>query len=131
MNIGFSTVHMRVLPVLMIVLAVSMLPVASSAFVPEDVERLKETRTCAGCDLRNADLRGSDLAGANLEGANLLGANLEGANLEGANLEDASCEKAKLLKARLGGVKLEGANLEDVVWSDGKVCAKGSVGSCK
>jgi hypothetical protein len=131
MKIGFSPLHMRAIPVLLTALAVSMMPVVTSAFVPEDVESLKATKKCAGCDLRKADLRGMDLVGANLEGANLLAANLEGADLEGANLEDASCEKANLNKARLGGVKLEGANLEDAVWSDGKVCAKGSVGSCK
>lgn len=131
MKIGISPLRMRTIPVLLTALAVSMLPVISSAFVPEDVERLKATKECAGCDLRKADLRGMNLAGANLEGANLLSANLEGANLEGANLEDASCEKANLNKARLGGVKLEGSNLEEAVWSDGKVCQKGSVGSCK
>jgi uncharacterized protein YjbI with pentapeptide repeats len=115
----------------MTLLAATLLPMRSFAFVSEDIDTLKQTKTCPGCDLRGADLKGANLAGANLEGANLLGANLEGANLEGANLEDASCEKANLLKSRLNGVKLEGANLEDVTWSDGKVCQKGSVGSCK
>jgi uncharacterized protein YjbI with pentapeptide repeats len=131
MNIGFNQLRTRAMPLLLSALAVWALPVVSAAFVPEDVESLKATRKCAGCDLGKADLRGMDLAGANLEGANLLGANLEGANLEGANLEDASCEKANLNKARLGGIKLEGANLDEAVWSDGRVCQKGSVGSCK
>ena len=130
MNIRVNWSQLIVL-VVMIVLAAGILPSVSSAFVPEDLDGLKETKKCPGCDLRGADLKGANLAGANLEGANLLGANLEGANLEGANLEDASCEKANLLKARLNGVKLEGANLEEAIWSDGKVCQKGSVGSCK
>ena len=129
MTISFKTEARRLLPVL-VALAVCLLPLSSSAFVTEDIEQLKGTRKCPGCDLRGADLRGVDLAGANLEGANLLEANLEGVNLTGANLEDASCEKINLLKARLEGIKLEGANLEGAVWSDGKVCKKGSLGAC-
>ncbi len=129
MSIRAITSHLRRVPV-MAALVAGLLPAVSPAAVPEDLENLKATKKCPGCDLRGADLRGMNLGGANLEGANLLGANLEGANLEGANLEDASCEKVNLLKSRLDGIKLEGANLEDAIWSDGRVCKKGSVGSC-
>lgn len=130
MQIRFKGMAMPAVPVL-IALVISLLPVYASAFVPEDLERLKESKTCPGCDLRGADLRGLNLNGANLEGANLLESNLEGASLTGANLEDASCEKANLLKARLDGVKLDGANLDGATWSDGRVCKEGSVGVCK
>jgi uncharacterized protein YjbI with pentapeptide repeats len=111
------------------------------AFVPEDLERLKATKNCPGCDLRGADLHGASLEGVGLEGANLMEANLEGANLQDAVLDDASLEKANLRKAILHGASLDhatidgadmsGANLEDSTWLDGKVCKKGSIGVCK
>lgn len=120
---------------------IGLAPVCSSAFVPEDFERLKKIKNCPGCDLRGADLRGVDLSGANLEGINLMGANLEGVDLEDAALDDASLEKANLRNARLHGASLDhatideadfkGADLQDVTWIDGKVCKKGSIGICK
>jgi hypothetical protein len=140
MQIRFTTPIMLIIPVL-IALVVQLMPVPSSAFVPEDIERLKESKKCPGCDLRGADLRGLNLDTSNLEGANLLGANLEGVTLEGATLDDASCEKANLRKAKLHGASMDhatidgadfnGADLQDVTWIDGRVCKKGSIGACK
>jgi uncharacterized protein YjbI with pentapeptide repeats len=111
------------------------------AFVPEDLERLKATNNCPGCDLRGADLHGARLKQAVLEGANLLGANLEGADLQGTVLDDASLEKAVLKKAILSGASLDHATIDDAdlngalldgtTWVDGKICKKGSVGVCK
>lgn len=111
------------------------------AFVPEDLARLKKTKHCAGCDLRDADLHGVDLEQAEMEGANLMGANLEGANLTDAVMEDASLENANLKKAVLFGASLDHAtidgvdfswaNLEDATWIDNRVCKKGSIGVCK
>ena len=140
MQIRFTTPIMFSIPVL-IALGISLMPVPSSAFVPEDLASLKETKKCPGCDLRGADLRGLDLTGSNLEGANLMGANLEGVTLEDAVLDDASCEKTNLRKAKLRGTSMDhatideadfnGADLQDVIWIDGRVCKKGSIGVCK
>ncbi|MEI7816977.1 MAG: pentapeptide repeat-containing protein, partial [Desulfuromonadales bacterium] len=115
--------------------------VKTFAFVPEDVERLKSTKKCPGCDLRGVDLRGAHLEQAEMEGANLMGANLEGANLHDAVLDDASLEQANLKKAVLSGASLDHATIDDAdlkgavldgtTWLDGKVCSKGSVGACK
>jgi len=120
---------------------IALAPVRASAFVPEDMEQLKKTKKCPGCDLRGADLRGVDLSDANMEGVNLMGANLEGVNLEDATLDDASLEKSNLRNARLHGTSMDhatidevdfkGADLQDVTWIDGRVCKKGSIGSCK
>jgi uncharacterized protein YjbI with pentapeptide repeats len=69
---------------------------------PEHLKRLKQTKKCVVCDLRDANLLETHLKGAesevaqaaesrsevgNLEGAYLRGAILDGANLKGANTE--------------------------------------------
>jgi hypothetical protein len=140
MQIRFNSQIILTIPVL-VALVISLMPMPSSAFVPEDLERLKESKKCPGCDLRGADLRGLNLTKSNLEGANLMGANLEGVTLEGASLEDASCEKTNLRNAKLHGTSMDhatidgadfnGADLQDVTWIDGRVCKKGSIGVCK
>jgi len=140
MQIRFNASLMLSIPVL-IALVITLMPVPSSAFVPEDITTLKETKKCHGCDLRGADLRGLNLSGINIEGANLMGANLEGVLLEEATLDDASCEKTNFRNAKLHGTSLDhatidgadfnGADLQDVTWVDGKVCKKGSIGVCK
>ena len=128
------------IPVLAVLLVAGM-SLACFAFVPDDLETLKVSKKCPGCDLRGADLRGLRLDGSNLEGANLMGANLEGVSLEDAILDDASCEKSNLRNARLHGASMDhatideadftGADLQDVTWIDGRVCKKGSIGVCK
>jgi uncharacterized protein YjbI with pentapeptide repeats len=53
-----------------------------------DVQKLLETNSCIGCDLRGADLQGRDLRGANLRHALLGEANFDGANLEKADFRE-------------------------------------------
>ena len=81
------------------------------------------------------NLKGADLMLANLENTHLHAANLQGANLMMANLQ-----KSNLLDADLSGANLRGANLNGAIliktkfdgatWTDGRVCAKGSIGKC-
>lgn len=105
------------------------------------LDRLLNSKSCAGCSLENADLKrtdlkkadlqranlsGADLRGANLESANLQGANLQGALLEEANLGGTNLEKSilrdsKLLRANLMGANLESANLENAIVDDANV----------
>ncbi len=80
----------------------------------------------AGCSLSSVDLRKSNLTGANLSGALLSNALMEGVNLSGANMTDANLSGAILDGADLTGAKLDGAN-----WTDGRVCAGGSLGFCE
>jgi hypothetical protein len=70
----------------------------------------------AQTDLRGADLRGAVFARADLSGARLDGADLSYANLQGA---------------RIGRARLNAARLDRAIWTDGRVCAAGSVGECR
>jgi len=98
-----------------------------------------------GANLRGANLSRSILQLANLKGANLMLINLEGAHLHAANLQNANLMMANLagaslLDADLRGANLRGANLSKAIliqarfdgatWTDGRVCAAGSVGEC-
>jgi hypothetical protein len=116
-----------------------------------EVNRLRQTKQCAGCNLSGANLQNIDLDDANLQNANLQGANLfradlskanlQGANLQGANLTDADLEaanlqgaalqntslqrskleKANLQGANITGANLQGADLEDAIMPDGTI----------
>jgi hypothetical protein len=91
--------------------------------------------------LYRAKLTGADLAYANLGLANLrmsdlnkallTGATLRGADLRGADLRGADLSYADLRGAQLAGVSLEGAKLDKTIWTDGGLCAQGSVGGCQ
>ncbi len=84
-----------------------------------------------GVDLNKADLSGADLVEADLSGAYLPGANLSGANLSGANLGKANLSGANLTAAILNEkTEKRGANLTSATWTDGSVCAWGSIGRC-
>lgn len=98
-----------------------------------------------GANLQGANLSGSIMQLVNLNEANLMLSNLErvhlhAANLQGANLMLANLRKANLLDADLTGANLRGANLEGAIliqakfdgatWTDGRICAHGSVGEC-
>jgi len=98
-----------------------------------------------GADLQRANLSNSILQLSNFQGANMMLINLEGAhmhavNLQNANLMLANMKKVNLLDADLRGANLRGANLQGAIliqaklsnatWTDGRVCAEGSVGKC-
>lgn len=72
-------------------------------------------------DWHGCDKAGYVLAGADLHEANLIGARFAGANLSYANLK----------QARVDGAVFDGAKLAGATWVDGRVCAAGSVGSCR
>ncbi len=98
-----------------------------------------------GADLQRANLSHSILQLSNFKGANMMLINLEGAhmhavNLQNANLMLANMKKVNLLDADLRGANLRGANLQGAIliqaklsnatWTDGHVCAEGSIGKC-
>ncbi len=105
----------------------------------------------ASIRLDKANLRGANLSysiiqlgsmkEANLMLANLEGAHMHGVNLQGANLMLANLQKVNLLDADLSGANLRGANLngailmkakfDNATWTDGRICAVGSIGECK
>ena len=98
-----------------------------------------------GANLRGGNFTQSILDLSNLKGANLMLANLERAHLHAVNLRDsnlmlANLSGASLLDADLTGANLQGANLQKTIliqaklsgaiWTDGRICAEGSVGEC-
>ncbi|WP_028574946.1 pentapeptide repeat-containing protein [Desulfonatronovibrio hydrogenovorans] len=74
--------------------------------------------------------------GVCLQGANLAGINLQGAYLKNADLRNANLTNARLIHAYLYGARMEGAaltnaDLSRAIWTDGRVCAFGSMGVCR
>jgi len=96
---------------------------------------LQETKSCPGCDLRNATLRGLDLEGADLRSADLSGAKinqvsfknalfdkakltgtiLQDVNLNNASLEGADCTESSFFKVDLKGARFSGAAFSQAV----------------
>ena len=112
----------------------------AGAFKQEDVDTLMDTNVCLNCDLSGANLFGERLSRAKLSGANLSKAVLRLANLIGtdmsrADLTDAKLDRAILSGATLQGATLQGADLSEAIlqgatWTDGRICAAGSIGKC-
>ncbi len=93
--------------------------------VYDNLEKVRNTNSCPGCDLRGVDLDSGFLSNANLSGANLSGANLSSAmlveaNLSGAVLVDANLRGATLRGADLSGADLSGANVYGAIFLQAK-----------
>ena len=94
-----------------------LIPSLSFGFDQDDLDKLKATNECVGCNLRNAVLIQADLSGANLRKADLSGANLSKANLSKANLGGANLSFAVLTKTNLSGADLSEAKLSNAdIW---------------
>jgi uncharacterized protein YjbI with pentapeptide repeats len=96
---------------------------------PEQVQQLRETRNCEGCNLAFASLDGvnaelGDLRGADLQGASLYGANLRGADLTGALFTDANLNGADLRNTK-------DANLSGAKTDERTQCPDGTRGPCR
>jgi uncharacterized protein YjbI with pentapeptide repeats len=131
------------------VIAGTVFSLQAQAFKQSDVDKLNKTNNCPKCDLSELDLSNAKLSGANLIAADLSFSNLEKADLSGAklvsaNLFEVNLKGANLLGADLSGAILqkvsfesffgapvEGANLQAAIWTDGRICAQGSIGVCK
>lgn len=103
-----------------------------------------------GASIKNADLSGgnftsarmvkvdfsfSNLNKANFQSANLNNAVLVGVDMQSANLYSVSLRESDLSYADLRGANLKNADLTNAlfsktIWTDGKICAAGSVGEC-
>ena len=71
--------------------------------VQANLTKLKETKSCSGCDLRGIELISFDLKKADISGTNLKGAILSRSDLTGANLTDTNLSGADLLGVNLTG----------------------------
>ena len=89
------------------------IPAPVRAFDERDLDKLRETGSCEGCNLRAADLSGLNLLGANLRGAYMHRANLRGAKLRNADLSNADLSSANLREADLRNAILTGTQLND------------------
>lgn len=100
-------------------------------FSQEDYNRaLKGDKELIGAKLEGANLKGVNLSGVDLRGAELEKADLQCADLTNANLKNADLEDANLKGAKIKGANFSGAELEFATWTDGRICAEGSVGGC-
>jgi len=114
---GFLQTMKRLLAMLALALmlwGVSFAP--AEAAIPDDVQKLLDTKKCQVCILNDADLNHTDLHGANLKiavltGANLVGADLSETNLMLSDMEGANLSGAILTNAQMNGANLPGANL--------------------
>ncbi len=84
-----------------------------------------------GANLAYANLTAADLRNADLRSARLTGADLRRADLRNTRLDGADLSYANLAGARLNGASLKGARLHKTIWHDGRVCAPGSIGTCR
>lgn len=82
--------------------------------VQANLTKLKNTKSCPGCDLSEIELISFDLKNADLSGANLTGAILRRSDLTGANLTGANLTDADLMGVNLTGAKLIQTNLSRV-----------------
>ena len=93
------------------------------------------SKNLAGYIFTNADLEGANFQNADLTGANFEHADLEKTNFKGANLSNVNFYHADLEEANLKGANIKGANfhkaeLEYTTWTNGRICAEGSIGGC-
>jgi len=77
----------------------------------------------AGKDVNwsNCDKSKTNLSGANLTDADLRTAVMSGTNLSGANLTNADLEEV---------MGMSDTNMSGATWTDGRICAEGSIGVC-
>lgn len=81
-------------------------------------------------DLSYADMSRADLTLVRLERARLVGTNLREAVLPHARLAGADLRYADLSGADLRGADLQRAQLGEALWTDGRRCARESIGTC-
>lgn len=80
--------------------------------------------------LAHANFEGANLANANFTRSTLTRANLRAANLSNAVFIDADLRGADLTAAGIVNTNWAGTQLGGAIWTDGRICAAGSVGAC-
>lgn len=81
-------------------------------------------------NLSYASLESANLSQANLSKAKLVGANLNNANLTKANLVAADLSYADLSNAVLLNVHVLNTRFDHAIWTDGRLCGRGSIDQC-
>ena len=101
----------------------------TSSANPEHVAAFRATRTCPGCDLKNAQLGGFQAQNANLVNADLSDASFYGGSLKGADLTGAILDRTNLAMTDLTGAV--GAILGPAITDARTTCPDGSPGPCQ
>ncbi len=84
-----------------------------------------------GSDMAYAEITKSDLSYANLENVRLIGANLQSSDLRYTNLKNADLSYTDLSNVLLAGADLSNVKFDNTIWIDGRICKKGSIGTCR
>jgi hypothetical protein len=92
--------------------------------------RLVKTRL-DDAQMPGASLEYAQAGGASLRNVDLSGARLTAADLTGADLSAADLNAANLHYAVLEGALLNGTRMDGATWTDGRICAPGSIGECR
>ncbi len=82
-------------------------------------------------DLRKATLRDSNIQDSSFSGADLQRADLRDCVFSRVRFNGADLRRADLRNSLLTEVDLSGADLSGAIWTDGTVCAPGSLGVCR
>jgi len=118
---------MRVPLILALTLAVGV--VSYAAANPDHVAAFRATKSCPGCDLKNAQLGGFMAPNANLVNADLSDASFYGGSLKGADLTGAILDRTNLEMVDLSGAV--GAILASAITDNRTTCPDGTAGPCK
>jgi uncharacterized protein YjbI with pentapeptide repeats len=82
-------------------------------------------------DFSSFDFTGSSFDGTNFTGSNLSNAKFNNSTFtNSANFTNANLSGANFTGATMTSITLTGANLSGATWTDGRVCASGSTGTC-
>ncbi len=84
----------------------------------------------SGLDCPNCNLKNEDLSSQTYTNRDLYSANFSDANLTNTDLSNSDLSVADLLGANLTNVTLSGTILSGATWTDGRICAQGSIGNC-
>ena len=89
-----------------------------------------------GADFDSASLIGASLVGANLQATSLFNADFSGTDLRNADLRNAfmnlaDFSGADLREADLRLTEFRGTRFDGALWTDGKICATGSIDQCR
>lgn len=80
-----------------------------------EIAKVRDGKSCAGCNLFQADLSYQDAAKINLSGSRLRQSNMALTTYDDVNMSNANLSLANLFGARFNRVNLKGANLQKVI----------------
>lgn len=124
-------INLTVLIITTAVLSCTAIAKSNDDYLQSDMDKLLKGEKCLiGAKLEGANLKGMKLNGVNFRNAELEKVNFENADLTNTNFTNADLEEANLKGAKINGAIFSGTELEYAKWTDGRICAEGSIGGC-